>query len=1258
MSVLTLDTAGTIAGVAGSASAITVTIFGDEKGTANSYEPLYQGQLPSSVATLYTVPASSQALISTIIGVNTTAGAVTATLSVNGTAAGNRIFNASIPAGGSFNWAANGWTVLDANGAVVTTSNVTLTGDVTGSGPGIVPTTLATVNANVGSFGTAGNVGQFTVNAKGLTTAAANVPIAITPAQVTGFDTQVRTNRLDQMAAPTADVSMNGHKITTLQDGSNTQDAVTFGQLQAAVESRNDKDAVLWGTTGAITLSGLGTQGNGEWTGTLTANDRILVKNQASSAANGIYLAAAGAWTRSLDANTGAEITNATVLVQAGATLKGDTWRQSLVVTTIGTDPQTWVQIGEGDPITLTNVGAVPNAQGASLAGQALTLQPANGSFPGLLAAADFTKLGNQSGTNTGDVSLAAVGAVANANAATLTGQVLNLQPASASFPGVITAAQFTKLANTSGTNSGDVTLTAVGAAPNANAASLSGQALTIQPASASFPGVITSAQFVVLSNTSGTNTGDVSLTAVGAVPNANGASLVGQTLTLQPANGSNPGLLSAAGFTNLSNQSGTNTGNVSLGAVGASPNANAATLTGQALNLELASASFPGVISAAQFTKLANTSGTNSGDVTLTAAGTSPNANAATLTGQALTLQPASASFPGNMTALDFQKLANAWIDVTANSTALVLTTNTGAQNVTALNAILTAAPAGSTIFFPGGTYNFNAKISVPAKQFTFQGHGSYLSGGYTILAWNSVVGDDLILLTNAIWGSQFRDLTFVSAGVTQSAGAVININGNAYTNIFNCTFSTTGGGFLFDVLKGDKVGSGINDQSWNSSIISGCIMNNFKGRGIFVNSGASSLVVEKCVINGAWGGFTGSPSALQAVAGIEGRWVGALQISLCDVLGCINNLLLDPVAANSEVCASVFCTNVYMDNSAGSCVKIAGTGATVRCRFDTCSFTTAGTNYTVAGTNLSAVELAGSFAYPVGGQGIDFVNCNVQNTFSTTGTTNGFLITNGADFSIGNSKISPWTNGINVTPIASAGRTQCVINNNVIGPAGGFAGNVTGILLNAGAATYGSMNIEGNTLEGNTTAPMTDNSTIAVGSVKKITGNVGYMAGLGALPLNNSGGAAVIVGRGAVTSGTGLTHLFGTKIPANAVPVGQLFRVTASIQPSAASAMVINVTAGPGGAAADTIISTISNTPAANGWTMLTALVEVVALGASNTVAGQSVITTGAVVASKTAAAEALSSAPTTAAWYISVVASIASGTATVKGATIEAL
>lgn len=46
--------------------------------------------------------------------------------------------------------------------------------------------------------------------------------------------------------------------------------------------------------------------------------------------------------------------------------------------------------------LTLTPVGASPNANGASLSGQALTLQPANASFPGVLLAADWTTFNNK----------------------------------------------------------------------------------------------------------------------------------------------------------------------------------------------------------------------------------------------------------------------------------------------------------------------------------------------------------------------------------------------------------------------------------------------------------------------------------------------------------------------------------------------------------------------------------------------------------------------------------------------------------------------------------------------------------------------------------------------------------------------------------------------------------------------------------------------------------------------------------------------
>lgn len=58
-------------------------------------------------------------------------------------------------------------------------------------------------------------------------------------------------------------------------------------------------------------------------------------------------------------------------------------------------------------------------------------------------------------------------------------------------------------------------------------------------------------------------------------------------------------GALNASGAVTGSNLSGSNSGDVTLAAVGASPNANGATLSGQVINLELFDATNPGIVPA-----------------------------------------------------------------------------------------------------------------------------------------------------------------------------------------------------------------------------------------------------------------------------------------------------------------------------------------------------------------------------------------------------------------------------------------------------------------------------------------------------------------------------------------------------------------------------------------------------------------------------------------------------------------------------------
>lgn len=112
--------------------------------------------------------------------------------------------------------------------------------------------------------------------------------------------------------------------VTVTQDPTTALQLATKQYVDNVAQGLNVKAAVVWGTTGNIVLTGLTTQAGGEWTGLLTAGDRILVKNQTIASQNGIYAASALGWTRTTDADTWNELVSAFVFVEQGATL-GDT---------------------------------------------------------------------------------------------------------------------------------------------------------------------------------------------------------------------------------------------------------------------------------------------------------------------------------------------------------------------------------------------------------------------------------------------------------------------------------------------------------------------------------------------------------------------------------------------------------------------------------------------------------------------------------------------------------------------------------------------------------------------------------------------------------------------------------------------------------------------------------------------------------------------------------------------------------------------
>ena len=235
-----------------------------------------------------------------------------------------------------------------------------LSGDATMTNAGVV--SVATLNQNTtgSSASCTGNSATVTTNANltGIVTSTGNATAiangAIATGKISGFDTQVQTSRLDQMATATADIAVGSQKITGLADGTAAQDAATKNQVDVAQAGLDAKDSCRVATTANITLSGEQTID-----GVTTTTDRVLVKNQTTGSQNGIYVSAAGAWARSTDADANVEVTAGLYTLITEGTVAGG---QGFVLTTddpitVGTTVLTFSQFsGVGDLVGGTGI--------------------------------------------------------------------------------------------------------------------------------------------------------------------------------------------------------------------------------------------------------------------------------------------------------------------------------------------------------------------------------------------------------------------------------------------------------------------------------------------------------------------------------------------------------------------------------------------------------------------------------------------------------------------------------------------------------------------------------------------------------------------------------------------------------------------------------------------------------------------------------------------------------------------------------------
>ena len=195
-------------------------------------------------------------------------------------------------------------------------------------------------------------------------------------------------------------------EVPTLPGGANS--AISRNYLDNALTGLTWKNAVKCSTTANHSLSGTANVDGV----TVPGGTRVLVRFQTTTSQNGIYISAAGAWTRATDADSAAELTESTVLVTSGTLYKNTQWTQNGIVTTVGTDAVNFVQVAgagtyiNGDGIDLTaNVFSVNNtvirATGSQTLADKTLVSPALGTpVSGNLANCTFPTL-NQNTTGT-----------------------------------------------------------------------------------------------------------------------------------------------------------------------------------------------------------------------------------------------------------------------------------------------------------------------------------------------------------------------------------------------------------------------------------------------------------------------------------------------------------------------------------------------------------------------------------------------------------------------------------------------------------------------------------------------------------------------------------------------------------------------------------------------------------------------------------------------------------------------------------------
>ena len=136
---------------------------------------------------------------------------------------------------------------------------------------------------------------------------AADIP-SIAHTKISDFDAGVQVNRVDELAAATNPVT----GVTPTADAH----FATKGYVDGVSQGLDIKDSVKGATTANITLSGTQTIDGVA----VSADERVLVKNQSTASQNGLYLCKASTWARTDDLAAGVDAAGMFTFVEQGST--------------------------------------------------------------------------------------------------------------------------------------------------------------------------------------------------------------------------------------------------------------------------------------------------------------------------------------------------------------------------------------------------------------------------------------------------------------------------------------------------------------------------------------------------------------------------------------------------------------------------------------------------------------------------------------------------------------------------------------------------------------------------------------------------------------------------------------------------------------------------------------------------------------------------------------------------------------------------